>query len=42
MSAPAGSEDIAPSQYGPGAVPGGLAEPPLSPYVSRKLHHNRF
>lgn len=37
---PASSEDIAPSQYMPGADPGGLAEPPLSPYVSRELYLN--
>lgn len=42
MSPPASIEDIAPSQYSPGAVPGSLAAPPLSPYVSRKLHLNCF
>ncbi|KAK4756533.1 hypothetical protein SAY87_006660 [Trapa incisa] len=34
VSSPAGSEDNAPPQYGPGVLPGGLAEPPLSPYAS--------
>lgn len=42
VSPPASIEDIAPSQYSPGAVPGSLAAPPLSPYVSRKLHLNCF
>ncbi|XP_031373054.1 proline-rich receptor-like protein kinase PERK15 isoform X2 [Punica granatum] len=31
---PVGMQDIAPSQYVPGAVPGDLAEPPLTPYAS--------